>query len=87
MNQIDREEKEIKQCLDRLREERELLLQIDAVQGDQTGFVNFLNRLFHVDTKLAIMALMPTLYSHIFCSFFHYLYLKMLVNVKLDAHW
>ena len=39
VNQIDREEKEIKQCLDRLKEERELLLQIDAVQGDQTGFI------------------------------------------------
>ena len=33
VNQIDREEKEIKQCLDRLKEERELLLHIDAVQG------------------------------------------------------
>ena len=39
VNQIDREEKEIKQCLDRLKEERELLLQIDAVQGDQTDFI------------------------------------------------
>ena len=39
VNQINREEKEIKQCLDRLKEERELLLQIDAVQGDQTGFI------------------------------------------------
>ena len=35
VNQIDREEKEIKQSLDRLKEEREVLLRIDAVQGNQ----------------------------------------------------
>ena len=28
---------------------------------------------------------MPTLYSHIFCNFLPDLYLKMLVNVKLDG--
>ena len=30
---------------------------------------------------------MPTLYSHIFYSFLHYLDLKMLVTVKLDGIW
>ena len=33
VNQIDREEKEIKQCLTKLHQERELLLQLDAMQG------------------------------------------------------
>ena len=33
VNQIDREEKEIKQCLTRLQEEREVFLQLDAMQG------------------------------------------------------
>ena len=38
---------------------------------------------FHKHTKLAIMPLIPTLYSHI-CSFRHYLDLNVLANVKLD---
>ena len=38
-------------------------------------------------TKLAIMALIPTLYSHIFYSFLHYLNLKTLETVKLDDIW
>ena len=39
------------------------------------------NRLFHIHTKLAIMALMPTLFSFISAIFFRFfLYLKMLVN-------
>ena len=33
VHQIDREEKEIKQCLRRLNKERELLLQLNAMQG------------------------------------------------------
>ena len=38
----------------------------------------------HEHTKLAIMALVPTLYSHTYtCSFLCYCELKMLANVKL----
>ena len=40
-----------------------------------------------IHTKLAIMALMPTLYSHIVAVFFIICILKMLVNVKLDVNW
>ena len=36
-------------------------------------------------TKLAIMALIPTLYSHIFAVFINYLDPKMLDNVELDV--
>ena len=43
-------------------------------------------RLFHEHTKLAIMALMPTLCSYIH-SFLHYLYHEVLANVKLDINW
>ena len=40
---------------------------------------------FHMHTKFAIMALMPTLYSHTVAVFS--LICKMLVNVKLDVSW
>ena len=33
VSQLDREEKELKQSLSRLREEREILAQIDSLQG------------------------------------------------------
>ena len=42
-------------------------------------------RYFHINTKLAAISLMPTLYSHIFAVFFIIWILKMLVNVKLDS--
>ena len=40
----------------------------------------------YIHTKLAIMALLPTLYSHIVAVFFIICILKMLVNVKLDVN-
>ena len=41
-------------------------------------------RVFHEHTKLAILALMPTLYSYIY-GFLGYLHLMLLVNVKLNV--
>ena len=38
---------------------------------------------FHKHTKLAIIVLMPTLYSHVFTVFFYYLQHVMLVIVIL----
>ena len=42
------------------------------------------SRLFHIHRKLAITALMPTLYSHIFAVFF---IICIIVIVKLDVSW
>ena len=42
-------------------------------------------RVFHKHTKLAILALLPTLYSHIFAVLLLYLNSIMLVNLKLDV--
>ena len=38
VSQLDREEKELKQSLIRLREEREILAQIDGLQGNASTF-------------------------------------------------
>ena len=42
-------------------------------------------RLFHIYKRLAIMALLPNFVFPYICSFLYYLYLKILVNVKLDC--
>ena len=50
--------------------------------------VESVTRGFHKRTKLAILALMPTLYYDTFVVFFFlYLYHMILENIRLDVSW
>ena len=54
---------------------------------DQMLYVDYIYSSFSQTHKVGNNGINANFVSPYFCSFLHYLYLKMLINVKLEAHW